>query len=240
MHKKKSLFMIATMFVITITVGLTGCLSRDKVSTKNVGQPNMYRNYDGIKPLGMNYQFNGNRYPNNFMGNGYRSNYMNGSGYDYGYGYGTHTTNKIKMSQKIADKLVSIKGIKSANVLLTDHNAYVAVVTADSNKYNKPNPIKQNIPYTMHNMYDDYDGQYDNMSMNIKRHIADMVRKEAPTSIHVYVSANPGFVYRMKEYNLHAKQGHPLAGFVQEFEEMVYRLFPTNMTSQPYNNYSPY
>ncbi|MEH7014692.1 YhcN/YlaJ family sporulation lipoprotein, partial [Neobacillus niacini] len=42
----------------------------------------------------------------------------------------------------------------------------------------------------------------------------------------VYVSSNPDFVERMKDYGRRIKQGDPIEGFFDEFNETVRRVFP--------------
>lgn len=262
-------FLLTMTAALVMTMGLTGCMQRDNVTTKNVRQNNINRTQDGVRPLGTDYRFNANRYNTNFQGDGLRNNfgldgYNRGNGFfdgfqgnNYGgygnyrnYGtnrmdggggrYGVHNANRMEMSQKIANKLASIKGVKSANVLLTNNNAYVAVVTDNkatgaNHGGTGPRPYSAGSDRTYFGSYDGTPAMNDNVSAQVKENIANVVKKEAPNCNNVYVSANPDFVNRMNEYNKQATAGQPIAGFANEFQEMVYRLFPTNAANQ-YNN----
>lgn len=265
---------------LVMTMGLTGCGNRDNVSTKSVRQHNMNYGNDGVRPLGTDYRYNANRYNTNFSGDGLRSYNMNefgpdgntrGYGYDGGYRtnnygngtyrnsgfnggrYGTHSANKLEMNQKLANKIASIKGVKSAHVMVTNNNnAYVAVVTdhAANGVHSKsvkpghgprpysagPRPYSAGTDRTYLGSYDGTSNVNDNISSDLKGHIANAVKKENPNCNNVYVSENPDFVSRMNEYSKQVAAGHPIAGFANEFSEMVYRLFPTNVTNQSYNH----
>ncbi|MBG9734599.1 YhcN/YlaJ family sporulation lipoprotein [Paenibacillus alvei] len=261
-------FLLTMTAALVMTMGLTGCMQRDNVTTRNVRQNNINRTQDGVRPLGTDYRFNANRYNTNFQGDGLRNDFgldgnnrgngffdgfqgNNYGGYgnyrNYGYNrmdggrYGVHTANKMEMSQKIANRLASIKGVKSANVLLTNNNAYVAVVTDNKPKGAKhggtgPRPYSAGSDRTYFGSYDGTPAMNENVSAQVKENIANLVKKEAPNCNNVYVSANPDFVNRMNEYNKQASAGNPIAGFTNEFQEMVYRLFPTNATNQNFNN----
>lgn len=258
---------------LVMTMGLTGCGNRDNMSTKSVRQHNMNYGKDGVRPLGTDNRFNANRYNTNFSGDGLRSynmnefgpdgysrgniydggyrtnNFSNGTYHNYGFNsgrYGTHSANKLEMNQKLANKIASIKGVKSAHVMKTNNNnAYVAVVTDHTSKGVHSKSVKPGHgtrPYsagTDRTYFGSYDGTSnvnDNISGDLKAHISNAVKKEDPSCNNVYVSANPDFVNRMNEYSKQVGAGHPIAGFANEFSEMVYRLFPTNVTNQSYNH----
>ncbi|WP_430112311.1 YhcN/YlaJ family sporulation lipoprotein [Paenibacillus sp. B1-33] len=254
---------------LVMTMGITGCGNRN-MSTKSVRQHNYDginplgtdHRYNANR-YNTNFQGDGLRsYSNDFGPDGYRSNnynYGNGTYRNYGYNrmdgfnrmdgynrmdggrYGAHSVNKMEMSQKIANKLTSVKGVKSAHVMLTNNNnAYVAVVTdhTTSGMKSKSHPAGRGPrPYSAGNLgaYDGTPAGNDNVSTSVKEHIANVVKKEAPNCNNVYVSANPDFVNRMNDYSKQAAAGHPIAGFTNEFQELVYRLFPTNAASQSYN-----
>ncbi|MFB9330218.1 YhcN/YlaJ family sporulation lipoprotein [Paenibacillus aurantiacus] len=52
------------------------------------------------------------------------------------------------------------------------------------------------------------------------------VRRLAPSVNHVYVSSNPDFVHRMASYAEDVRLGHPIQGYITEFNAMVERVFP--------------
>jgi len=64
------------------------------------------------------------------------------------------------------------------------------------------------------------------ISAAIKERITEEVRKMAPHIKQVYVSADPDFVSRMASYWEDAKKGHPIQGFIVEFNALVERVFP--------------
>ncbi|REE86165.1 YhcN/YlaJ family sporulation lipoprotein [Paenibacillus taihuensis] len=61
---------------------------------------------------------------------------------------------------------------------------------------------------------------------DLKTRIANEVKAMAPQIKNVYVSANPDFVDRMTGYANDVKLGHPIQGFIAEFNAMVDRIFP--------------
>ncbi|MFC4099636.1 YhcN/YlaJ family sporulation lipoprotein [Paenibacillus xanthanilyticus] len=52
------------------------------------------------------------------------------------------------------------------------------------------------------------------------------VRSMAPSVNHVYVSSNPDFVHRMAAYAEDVRLGHPIQGYITEFNAMAERVFP--------------
>lgn len=61
---------------------------------------------------------------------------------------------------------------------------------------------------------------------DLKSRIASEVRSMAPQIKNVYVSGNPDFVDRMTGYANDVRLGHPIQGFIAEFNAMVDRVFP--------------
>ncbi|BBH18708.1 hypothetical protein Back11_00530 [Paenibacillus baekrokdamisoli] len=60
----------------------------------------------------------------------------------------------------------------------------------------------------------------------LKEKIVMEIKKLVPQIDHVYVSANSDFVSRMASYMEDVKLGHPIQGFITEFNAMVERIFP--------------
>lgn len=112
----------------------------------------------------------------------------------------TATDNRVEVAKSAADKITKINGVKSANVLVAKRNAYVAAVT--------------NVGQT-------------GITPQLEKQIADQVRSADPNIQKVYVSTNPEFVNRVNQYVTDVGQGRPIAGFFQEFSEMVQRVFPS-------------
>ena len=91
--------------------------------------------------------------------------------------------------------------VRSANVIVTNRNAYVAVVLTDDSK-----------------------GE---VRKEIENKISDQVKATDKDIQNVYVSSNPDFVERMRGYGDDLNNGRPIRGLFDEFNEMVQRVFPT-------------
>lgn len=106
---------------------------------------------------------------------------------------------RIEVADKAAEKITKVKGVDQANVLITRRNAYVAAVL-DSNQ--------------------------SQLTTQVEDQIARQVRAVDPDIQNVYVSTNPEFIDRINRYVDDVQQGRPVAGFVEQFNEMVERIFP--------------
>jgi YhcN/YlaJ family sporulation lipoprotein len=106
---------------------------------------------------------------------------------------------RVEIAQAAAEKISNLPGVRQANVLITRNNAYVAAVL---------------------------DGTAQQLSRQLEDQIAREVRKVRPDTLNVYVSTNPDFVDRINNYIVDVQQGRPVAGFVEQLNEMVQRLFP--------------
>ncbi|MCY8511944.1 YhcN/YlaJ family sporulation lipoprotein [Bacillus atrophaeus] len=107
---------------------------------------------------------------------------------------------KLEVADKAADKISDLKEVKHANVIVAGDQAYVAVVLTNGQK-----------------------GEVEN---KLKKKISDKVRSADKTIDNVFVSANPDFVERMQGYGERIQNGDPVAGFFDEFGQMVQRVFP--------------
>ncbi len=105
---------------------------------------------------------------------------------------------KLAVADDVADKIVKMEEVESANVLVTDTNAYVAVVLKEG-----------------------ADG-----SEVTENKIADEVRSANDTFKNVYVSMNPDFVKQMNEYGTKIRANEPVEGFFTEFSDAMKRVFP--------------
>lgn len=196
-----------------------------------------YRNFN-TDGYGMNRNHSDNRYGYGMNGAGqYGMNGMNG--YDryngaHMYGTGTmgnhnmgmHQSGKVEMSHKIANKIAALPGVHSANVMLTNNNAYVAVSTKHGTKMNTKGMSMRNANTAT-------------ISGDMKAKIGAEVKKVAPNCKNVYVSADANFMDRMNEFSKMAKEGRPIHGFTTEFQEMVNRLFPSNNAPRANNYMAP-
>ncbi|MBD0382162.1 YhcN/YlaJ family sporulation lipoprotein [Paenibacillus sp. WST5] len=107
--------------------------------------------------------------------------------------------NRVQVAQQAADKLTQLNGIRQANVLVTRRNAYVAA-GVDTNQTQ--------------------------LTPDLENQIAQQVKSTDPNIQNVYVSTNPEFVDRVNTYVADVGQGRPVAGFFEQFNDMVQRIFP--------------
>ena len=103
-----------------------------------------------------------------------------------------------EVADDVADKIVEMEEVESANVIVTDTNAYVAVVLKEGAEGSEMTENK----------------------------IADEVRSADATFKNVYVSMNPDFVKQMNEYGTKIREGKPVEGFFEEFTDSMKRVFP--------------
>ncbi|WP_158289614.1 YhcN/YlaJ family sporulation lipoprotein [Paenibacillus flagellatus] len=122
--------------------------------------------------------------------------------------YGVHNNSTVQSAQDIASQLTAVDPVQTANVLVTNNNAYVAVSTKDGQDIEKG---------------------------DVKTRIADRVQALRPDIKNVYVSANPDFVGRVNGYVQQLNAGKPVSGFIHEFNTMVQRLFPANASGSRMN-----
>lgn len=109
--------------------------------------------------------------------------------------------NDMRVSKDISNRVEALKEVSNASVIVTENNAYVGAVLKD--------------------------GGDKDISNDLKDRIADAVRGADPSVDQVYVSTNPDFVQRMKGYANDIQNGKPVAGFAEEFRDLVTRIFPS-------------
>ncbi|MFS0901762.1 YhcN/YlaJ family sporulation lipoprotein [Priestia aryabhattai] len=107
---------------------------------------------------------------------------------------------KLEVADEAANRIAKLDEVDSANVIVTNRNAYVAVVLQD--------------------------GTNGKVTDRLEKKIADQVRATDSDIQEVYVSANPDFVNRMKDYGKRINEGAPVKGLFEEFTETVQRVFP--------------
>ncbi|MCM3742955.1 YhcN/YlaJ family sporulation lipoprotein [Sporosarcina luteola] len=109
-----------------------------------------------------------------------------------------NTERKVEVADDAADKIASMKEVERANVLVTDRNAYVGV------------ELKKDVKE----------------SEQLKKKIADEVRRVHSEFNNVYVSFNPDVATRFTEYGNQIRAGEPVEGFYEEFTTGIHRMFP--------------
>ncbi|ALS28170.1 sporulation lipoprotein YhcN/YlaJ [Paenibacillus sp. 32O-W] len=183
---KRSYTRIASALMIASLLLVAGCTT-NRPNGQNPVNPNNTGNR-AVQPLSRD----------NAGTDGYRAN--RDAGDDNRWNNGPNDAEeRIEIADKAAENITKIKGVHTANVLVTRRNAYVAAAL-------DPNQKK--------------------LTREIEDQIADKVRAVDPDIRNVYVSTNPQFVDRVNNYVKDVQQGHPVAGFVAEFNEIVQRLFP--------------
>jgi len=108
--------------------------------------------------------------------------------------------NRMRVADDAAKKVADMKEVDTANVIVTDDNAYVAVNLS---------PTSRNEDTT-----------------SIERKISQRVKSTDRDIDNVYVSENPDFYDRMNTYASDIRNGRPISGFFNEFTETIRRVFP--------------
>lgn len=105
---------------------------------------------------------------------------------------------KLELADDVADKIVEMDEVESANVIVTDNNAYVGVV------------LKEDV----------------DSSEELENKIADQAKATNSDFNNVYVSTNPDFAKQFTEYGEKIRANEPVEGFFEEFSDTVKRIFP--------------
>jgi spore cortex protein len=116
-------------------------------------------------------------------------------------GNANHNQHQIDVADQTAEGISDIRKVDRANVIVIDNDAYVAVkLNANSNG---------------------------KLEKNTKEKISKIVKENDRDINQVYVSVNPSFYNRTTSYANDIREGRPIEGFFNEFEELVHRVFPT-------------
>jgi spore cortex protein len=104
------------------------------------------------------------------------------------------------ISNEAADRVADLNEVSRAYVLTTERSAYVAAVFEN--------------------------GENGEVSKEMKDKIANQIRKVDAGIKDVYVTTNPDFVDRMRNYADKAEGGKPVEGFGEELTDALQRVFP--------------
>ncbi len=221
-------------FIVGLMIALTGCMANntqqgadtDNGGNEGNGTYGMRQQGAAINRGGVSSQGWDNSRNNNFAP--------------------THNNTRMEVSNQIADNITAMDEVDSATVLLTDRNAYVAVMLDNGKGYGassmgrnvgKKNSINSGANRRSNAMGNN--GTTDQMGRQgagqgeegiteeLKSDIAQKVKSVQPNVENVYVSANPDFVGRMRGYGERFQNGQPIQGMIIEFNTLVQRLFPT-------------
>jgi spore cortex protein len=104
------------------------------------------------------------------------------------------------ISNEAADRVADLNEVSRAYVLTTERSAYVAAVFEN--------------------------GENGQVSNEMEDKIANQIRKVDPGIKDVYVTTNPDFVDRMRNYADKAEGGKPIEGIGEELTDALQRVFP--------------
>ncbi|WP_080845939.1 YhcN/YlaJ family sporulation lipoprotein [Cytobacillus gottheilii] len=107
----------------------------------------------------------------------------------------------MEVADRVADKITDMQEVDTANVIVTDNNAYVAASLENVRNLETRETLENKI--------------------------SDQVKSVDQDIDQVYVSFDPDFNNRMTNYADNIRNGEPVEGFFDEFNEMVRRIFPT-------------
>lgn len=153
-----------------------------------------------------------------------------------------HSNARMEISNQIADAISSMDEVDTATVLITNQNAYVAVVLDNGTGYGSTNlgnsisgkagpkmtPNSAGSNATTDRMGRRGAGSGDEgVTDDLKAKIAEKVRSIEPNIDQVYISANADFVGRMRGYGERFQNGQPIRGMIIEFNNLVKRIFPS-------------
>jgi spore cortex protein len=107
---------------------------------------------------------------------------------------------KMRVADQAADKVADLPEVDTANVIVTENNAFVAAKLDKSSRNELTNKIENKISKAVKSVDHDIDN--------------------------VYVSTNPDFYDRINTYASDIRHGRPVSGFFNQFNDMVRRVFP--------------
>lgn len=105
---------------------------------------------------------------------------------------------RVKVADMAAKRLTAMSEIDTANVIVTDNNAYVALKLSAGEK----------------------------LSNGLENKISKKVKSVDNSIDRVFISANPDFYKRMTSYSDDIRSGKPISGFFNEFTRSIQRVFP--------------
>jgi spore cortex protein len=133
---------------------------------------------------------------------------------------------KLEVAQDAADRITELEGVESATVIVTDQNAYAAVVLDGDDTVSNNDNTDETATDTDTNNNNKNNSPDQVLSPDLENKIAEKVREAKDNLQNVYVSLDPDFVDRMTDYADKIDQGEPVEGFLEEFTEATQRVFP--------------
>lgn len=160
----------------------------------------------------------------------------------------THNNRKLGYSDFLSTQVMALSGVNSAIVMITDQNAYVAVLIDNSATgtrgskretnndgtrvgiYDPGSPGSDYVsPNKLHSGANNYETSQDHrtLSHRFKQRIAEKIRYLNPGLMDVYISANREFLNDMNRYAQESWKGNSLDPYLPEFNHKVASLFGT-------------
>ncbi|MGG3692178.1 YhcN/YlaJ family sporulation lipoprotein [Heyndrickxia ginsengihumi] len=196
---------------ILLSIGLTSTLlvgcgtnnGKSGVNDNNNTRPVRYTPNDNNDIRYNNVRYNNPNYNNgvNNTNDNTPLDTRNGNGVNGVNNNNNNNNNRMAVADKVADRVADLKEVDRANVIVTDHTAYVAVLL--SNKANN-----------------------DKLAMKLKNKISKVVKKADKSVKNVYISENPDFFDQMNDYAKDIRSGRPVSGLFNQFNDMIQRVFP--------------
>ncbi|MED4966005.1 YhcN/YlaJ family sporulation lipoprotein [Heyndrickxia coagulans] len=118
-----------------------------------------------------------------------------------GNGNNNNNNNDVRVANRIARSIEDLKEVAQAFVITTNDNAYVAVLL-ERNQNN------------------------DKLDKKLKNKISKVVKQTDPSINNVYISENPDFFDQMSDYVNDIRNGRPISGFFNQFNDTIQRVFP--------------
>ncbi|MCZ8521532.1 MULTISPECIES: YhcN/YlaJ family sporulation lipoprotein [Paenibacillus] len=153
-----------------------------------------------------------------------------------------HEAKSMGFSPLIAERLKSLNGVAEAQVLLTEVNAYAAIVLDGHSPDAEANPEMMKNGVSSKGGAGLF-GQGSPLRFSwteeggLTSSKADEIRKAvlaaAPTNIQeVFVSANPNFVQRIRFYAKEEGEKGSFSQYTNEFQTMLQHVFPDNVNTR--------
>jgi len=182
---KKCLYIIA---ILIFSLDLAGC------ARNNANDNVAYRNNNGNTPTRVNYNPNGGPAITGVdtSNRNINQNTINNGRYD--------NRTKMRVADDAAARVSDLPEVDTANVIVTENNAYVAAKLAGSSR--------------------------SELTSKIEHKISDRVKSVDHDIDNVYVSVNPDFYGQMNSWAGDIRNGRPVSGFFKQFSDAVRRVFP--------------
>lgn len=195
--------LIIGTLLLSTALTVTGCMERTGDLGNKNIRPNAVRN-----ELNLGYGTTRTRFADDQLND---MNRVNGERRENNNVVGMHGNSHMQMADHIADKLAAMPEVDSAYVVITERNAYVAVTQNRKGVHARGLGLPE----------------------ALKTKIADRVKAMSTSTENVYVSANPDFASRMRNFADETRRGHPIQGFITEFNALVERIFPAESSRSP-------